>query len=97
GFTTIGRAPVSSQLVVILDSHGTSLKILQRLAESVADRTGIKSFADPGSAWSFCAENRPDLVILGSIGEPGGAVAFLHRLAEQRGLATVPVLMVGAE
>jgi PAS domain S-box-containing protein len=86
---------LSSQLVVILDDSSTNLKILRRLAESLGDGTAVETFADRGAARSFCARNRPDLVILG--GGEGEAVDFVNALREEPTLADVPILVVGSD
>jgi PAS domain S-box-containing protein len=85
---------LSSQLVVILDDSSTNRKILKRLAESLGDRTAVETVADRDTALAFCAESRPDLLILGNAGE---AADFLRSLGDQPALADVPMLVIGAE
>ena len=59
-----------SQLLVIVDDSITNLKILERLALSLGGGTAAKSFADPGAALEFCAQYRPDLVLLAAVTAP---------------------------
>ncbi len=88
---------VSSQLVVIVDDSITNLKILERLARSLGDRTVAKSFADPDAALGFCSDNDPDLVLLAAASAQGEAAQFISRLREQPAGADVPVIVVGSE
>jgi PAS domain S-box-containing protein len=80
--------------VVILDDGSTNRKILTRLAESLGEEIAIETFADRGMTRAFCVENRPDLIVLGNVGE---AEDFLHSLDDEPGLAEIPVLVTGSE
>jgi PAS domain S-box-containing protein len=88
---------VSSQLVVIVDDSITNLKILERLAGSLGNRTIAKSFADPDAALGFCSENCPDLVLLAAASAESEAADFIVRLREQPECAAVPVIVVGSD
>ena len=54
---------MASQLVVVVDSSTTNLKILARLAKSLGETIVVESFADPVAALFACGEQRPDLVV----------------------------------
>jgi PAS domain S-box-containing protein len=86
---------VSSQLVVIIDDSATQLKILERLAVSLAGRPTVKTFVEPDRALSFCREQRPDLLVLTAAGEQGEAAGLIGRLRQEESGANIPVIVIG--
>jgi two-component system, cell cycle sensor histidine kinase PleC len=87
---------LASPLVVVVDNSATNLKILARLAESLGEPVAVQAFADPATALSVCAEQRPDLVVAAAEMTPLDAAAFIARFREEKGSASVPVVVVGA-
>jgi PAS domain S-box-containing protein len=86
-----------SQLVVVVDSSATNLKILARLAMSLGETVAVQVFADPATALAACAEQPPDLVVATvEMAPPLDAAAFVRRLHEGEDCADVPVLVVGS-
>jgi two-component system, cell cycle sensor histidine kinase PleC len=88
---------VSSQLLVIVDDSVTNLKILERLALSLGNGTAAKSFAEPDAALEFCAQYRPDLMVLAAMTGSGEAADLIVRLRTEPGCAEVPVIVVGSD
>ena len=84
-----------SQLVVVVDSSATNLKILARLAMSLGEKVAVQAFADPAVALSACAELPPDLVVAAVEMARCDAAAFITELHGEAGCAEVPVLVVG--
>ena len=58
-----GWASVRRQIVTIVDDRITNLKILERLARSLADEIVVRTFDNPLSALDSAAKDEPDLVI----------------------------------
>jgi PAS domain S-box-containing protein len=83
-------------LVVVVDNSATNLKILSRLAESLGEPVAVRAFADPATALSACAEQRPDLVVTAGEMMDLDAAGFIVQLREERGCAQVPVVVVAA-
>ncbi|HEX5319265.1 MAG TPA: ATP-binding protein [Stellaceae bacterium] len=85
---------MSSPLLVIVDSSVTNLKILERLASSLADGTEARTFRSPAGALEFCRERRPDLVaVAGDTGE-GEAAEFIARLQALPGCFDIPAVVI---
>jgi PAS domain S-box-containing protein len=85
-----------SQLVVVVDSSATNLKILSRLAMSLGEAVAVQAFVDPAAALSACAEQPPDLVIAAIETASLEAAAFVAQLHDGVDCGEVPVLIVGA-
>ena len=81
---------MTSPLVVVVDNSATNLKILARLAESLGEPVDVQAFADPATAVAVCVEQRPDLVVAAAEMAPLDAAAFIIRLREESGNASVP-------
>jgi PAS domain S-box-containing protein len=81
-------------LFVIVDSSVTNLKILERLATSLADGTEARTFRSPAEALGFCRDRRPDLVV--AAGETGESEAaeFIARLRAVPGCGDIPVVVI---
>jgi two-component system, cell cycle sensor histidine kinase PleC len=92
---TVRVGALSPQLVVIVDDSSTNLKILQRHAELLGEGISANTFVDREAALSFCAERRPNLVVLGATSDQGDAAGFFSRLWEQSGPTAAPVIVVG--
>ena len=86
---------MSLQLVVIVDHGSTNRKILERLAQSLGEEAAVRSFADPDSALSFCAENPPDLVIAGTAAEQHETASLIAGIRERPSVSDTPVIIVG--
>jgi len=87
---------LASQLVVVVDSSATNLKIIGRLALSLGETVTVQAFADPAAALSACAEQRPDLVVAaGEMAQLDGA-SFIARLHDEKDCAEVPVIVVAS-
>jgi len=85
---------VSSPLLVIVDSSVTNLKILERLATSLADGTSARTFRSPAEAIAFCRDEAPDLVaVAGETGE-AEAAEFIARLRTVPGCTDTPVVVI---
>jgi PAS domain S-box-containing protein len=84
-----------SQLVVVVDSSATNLKILARLAMSFGETVAVQAFADPAAAIVACAEQPPDLVVAAIEMAPIDVAAFVAQLHDGVDCADVPVLVVG--
>src|SRR5580704_5938139 len=87
---------LASQLVVVVDSSATNLKILSRLAMSLGEAVAVQAFVDPAAALSACAEQPPDLVIAAIETASLEAAAFVAQLHDGVDCGEVPVLIVGA-
>jgi PAS domain S-box-containing protein len=87
---------LASQLVVVVDDSATNLKILARLATSLGEAVTAQAYADPAVALSACIEQRPDLVIAAADMAQLDAAAFIAQLHDEKGCATMPVIVVGA-
>jgi PAS domain S-box-containing protein len=87
---------LASQLVVVVDSSATNLKILARLAMSIGEAVAVQAFTDPAAALSTCAEQRPDLIIAAAEMGPLDAAAFIGQLHDEKGCAAVPVIVVAS-
>ena len=92
---TVGWDALSLQLVVIVDHGSTNRKILERLAQSLGEEAAVRSFADPDSALSFCAENPPDLVIAGTAAEQHETASLIAGIRERPSVSDTPVIIVG--
>ena len=85
-----------SQLVVIVDDRITNLKILERLAVSLAPETIARTFTDARAALAFAAEECPDLVVT-DLKMPGlDGADFVRRLHDLPNCAEVPVMVITA-
>jgi PAS domain S-box-containing protein len=85
---------VSSPLLVIVDSSATNLKILERLATSLADGTEARTFRSAAEAIAFCRDQAPDLIVVaGETGE-GEAAEFIARLRAVPGCGETPVVVI---
>ena len=74
---------VRRQVVTIVDDRITNLKILERLARSLADEIVVRTFDNPLSALASAAEEEPDLVITDfKMPELDGA-EFIRRFREE--------------
>src|SRR5262249_866571 len=58
-----GCEAVRRKIVTIVDDRITNLKILERLARSLADEIVVRTFDNPLSALAAAAKEEPDLVI----------------------------------
>ena len=84
------------QSVTIVDDRITNLKILERLARSLADEIEVRTFDNPLSALAAAAEKEPDLVITDfKMPELDGA-EFIRRFRTLESCADVPVMVITA-
>jgi CheY-like chemotaxis protein len=87
---------LASPLVVVVDNSATNVKILARLAESLGEPVDVQAFANPATALSVCADQRPDLIVAAAEMAPLDAAAFVIRLREEIGNVPAPVVVVAA-
>ena len=87
---------MASQLVVVVDNSATNLKILTRLASSLGEATVVQAYADPASALSACAEQRPDLVVVAGEMIQLDAATFITQLYDEPRCSGVPVIVTAA-
>ncbi|MGE5200698.1 MAG: ATP-binding protein [Acidobacteriota bacterium] len=84
------------QIVTIVDDRITNLKILERLARSLADDVVVRPFDNPLSALDSAAKEEPDLVITDfKMPELDGA-EFIRRFRALDNCADVPVMVITA-
>ncbi len=84
------------QIVTIVDDRITNLKILERLARSLADDIVVRTFDNPLSALASSAEEEPDLVITDfKMPELDGA-EFIRRFRALEACIDVPVMVITA-
>jgi len=87
---------VRRQVVTIVDDRITNLKILERLARSLADEIVVRTFDNPLSALASAAEEEPDLVITDfKMPELDGA-EFIRRFRAIESCVDVPVMVITA-
>jgi len=87
---------VRRQIVTIVDDRITNLKILERLAGSLADEIVVRTFDNPLSALASAAEEEPDLVITDfKMPELDGA-EFIRRFRKLETCIDVPVMVITA-
>ncbi len=80
--------------MVIIDSSITNLKILERLAASLAGGIEAKSFRASADAFQLCRERRPDLVAMAGESGEGEAARLIPLLHALPGCAEVPVVVI---
>ncbi|MGH7125136.1 MAG: hybrid sensor histidine kinase/response regulator [Stellaceae bacterium] len=84
------------QIVTIVDDRITNLKILERLAKSLADHVVVQTFDNPLSALDSAAKEEPDLVITDfKMPELDGA-EFIRRFRTLEACVDVPVMVITA-
>ena len=94
--TGSGWASVRRQIVTIVDDRITNLKILERLARSLADDVVVRTFDNPLSALESAAQEEPDLVITDfKMPELDGA-EFIRRFRVLEACVDVPVMVITA-
>jgi PAS domain S-box-containing protein len=87
---------VRRQIVTIVDDRITNLKILERLATSLADEIVVRTFDNPLSALASAAKEEPDLVITDfKMPELDGA-EFIRRFRVLESCVDVPVMVITA-
>jgi PAS domain S-box-containing protein len=87
---------VRRQIVTIVDDRITNLKILERLARSLADDVVVRTFDNPLSALDSAAKEEPDLVITDfKMPELDGA-EFIRRFRVLEACVDVPVMVITA-
>jgi len=87
---------VRRQIVTIVDDRITNLKILERLARSLADDIVVRTFDNPLSALDSAAKEEPDLVITDfKMPELDGA-EFIRRFRVLEACIDVPVMVITA-
>ncbi|MBV8777169.1 MAG: PAS domain-containing protein [Alphaproteobacteria bacterium] len=86
-----------SQLVVVVDNSATNLKILSRLAGSLADALAVQAFADPAAALAACADQRPQLVFVAGEMAQLDAAGFIEQLHGEPGCGEVPVVVIAPQ
>jgi PAS domain S-box-containing protein len=88
--------PSRHQIVAIVDDRITTLKILERLAASLADTVTVRSFDRPRRALESVRQSPPDLVIAEArMGDLDG-VQFVRELRALPGCAEIPVMVISA-
>jgi PAS domain S-box-containing protein len=87
---------VRRQIVTIVDDRITNLKILERLARSLADEIVVRTFDNPLSALASAGKEEPDLVITDfKMPELDGA-EFIRRFRTLEACIDVPVMVITA-
>ena len=81
-------------VIVIIDDRVTNRFILAKLANSVEDNATVHTFADPGEALEWFADNTPDLVITDFMMPAMNGAEFTQRFRKQPLCFDVPVIVV---
>lgn len=83
-------------LVLAVDDNATNLSLVERLLGKLP---GVEAVAldDPQLALDWCAEHRPDLILLDYMMPGVDGLEFMRRLAAMPQRAAVPVVMITAE
>jgi len=82
--------------VAVVDNSATNLKVLARLASSLDEAMTVRTFADPATALTALAIERPDLVIVAGEMTQFDAASFIARLHGQPRCAGIPIVVVAA-
>ncbi|GEM_PF-1683496 len=85
---------MSSPLVVIVDNSITNLKILERLATSLADGATVMNFRSAAAGLEYCRGHRPDLLMIAGETAEGEAAQFVPLLHALPDCADVPVIVI---
>ncbi len=83
-------------LILAVDDTPTNLALIERL---LAKLPGVETLAleDPVLALDWCAENRPDLILLDYMMPALDGLEFMRRLQALPGRAATPVIMITAD
>lgn len=82
--------------ILIVDDNPVNLKLFETLARRLED-CAVHAFADPLAALSWCAANRPDLILLDYMMPGLDGIGFLERLRQDPGMAEAMVIMITAD
>ncbi len=83
-------------LVLAVDDNATNLTLIERLLQRVPQTESV-ALDDPLLALQWCAEHRPDLILLDYMMPAMDGLTFMQRLGALPGRSDVPVIMITAD
>lgn len=83
-------------LILAVDDNATNLALIERLLAKLPEVETI-ALEDAVLALDWCAENRPDLILLDYMMPELDGLAFMRRLKTLPGRAATPVIMITAD
>lgn len=83
-------------LILAVDDNTTNLTLIERLLQRVPQAESV-ALDDPQLALQWCAQHRPDLILLDYMMPSMDGLTFMQRLAALPQRADVPVIMITAD